>query len=167
MSKKDKHNIKKILRKADLNTPSDLFTDSVMSKVNAIPETNTLSDHKLTAILSKSVLENPGSDFSTKVMARINALETSTYSPLITKKGWTIIIFMFLSLIIYVTFSQPAENTSNSFMAKYTSLTNNFISNFSNTIAFDAQIASILMISVLSLVSLLLIDSYLRLKKVF
>ncbi|MBT8385111.1 MAG: hypothetical protein KJO83_05325 [Bacteroidia bacterium] len=167
MSKKDKHNINKILRKVDLNTPSDLFTDSVMSKVNAIPETNILSDPKLTSILSKNVLENPGSDFSTKVMARINAIGTSTYTPLITKKGWTVLIFMFFGLIIYVTLSQPSENTSNTFITKYTSLTNNFISNFSNTIIFDAQIASILMISVLSLVSLLLIDSYLRLKKVF
>lgn len=167
MSKKDKHNITKILRKADLNTPSDLFTDSVMSKVNAIPETNTLSDPKLTSMLNKSVLEYPESDFTRKVMARINTLETATYTPLITKKGWTLIIFMFLSLIIYVTFSQPAVNNGNTFIAKYTSLINDFISNFSTTISFDAQISSILMISVLSLVSLLLIDSYLRLKKVF
>jgi hypothetical protein len=167
MSKKDKHNINKILRKVDLNTPSNRFTDSVMSKVNAIPETNTLYDPKLTSMLNKSVLENPESDFSTKVMARINALETSTYTPLITKKGWTVLIFMFLSLIIYVTFSQPAENTGNTFIAKYTSLANNFISNFSTTITFDAQISSILMMSVLSLVSLLLIDSFLRVKKVY
>lgn len=167
MSEKDKHNITKILRKVNLNTPSDLFTDSVMSKVNAIPETNTLSDPKLTMMLNKSVLEYPESDFSIKVMDRINAIGTSTYTPLITRKGWTVLIFMFLGLIIYVTLSQPAENTSHTFMAKYTSLTSNFISNFSNTITFDAQIASILMISVLSLVSLLLIDSYLRLKNVF
>lgn len=167
MSKKDKHNITKILRKADLNTPSDLFTDSVMSKVNAIPETNTLSDPKLTSMLNKSVLEYPESDFTRKVMARINALETATYTPLITKKGWTLIIFMFLSLIIYVTFSQPAVNNGNTFIAKYTSLINDFISNFSTTITFDAQISSILMISVLSLVTLILIDSFLRVKKVF
>ena len=128
---------------------------------------NTLNDPKLTSILKKNVLEYPVSDFSSKVMARINALETATYKPLITKKGWTVLIFMFLSVIIYVTFSQPAENTGNTFIAKYTSLTNNFISNFSNTITFDAQISSILMISVLSLVSLLLIDSFLRVKKVF
>lgn len=167
MSKKDKHNITKILRKADLNTPSDHFTDSVMSKVNAIPETNTLSDPKLTSMLNKSVLEYPESDFTRKVMARINALETATYTPLITKKGWTLIIFMFLSLIIYVTFSQPAVNNGNTFIAKYTSLINDFISNFSTTITFDAQISSILMISVLSLVTLILIDSFLRVKKVF
>jgi hypothetical protein len=167
MSEKDKHNITKILRKVDLSSPSDHFTDSVMSKVNAISETITLSDPKLTSMLKKSGLEIPKNDFSTIVMARINALETATYKPLITKKGWTVLILMFLSLIIYITFSQPAENTSNTFITKYTSLANNFISNFSTTITFDAQISSILMISVLSLVSLLLIDSYLRVKKVF
>ncbi|MDH5413467.1 MAG: hypothetical protein OEW87_04960 [Flavobacteriaceae bacterium] len=167
MSKKDKHTIKKILSKVDLNSPSDLFTDSVMLKINDITETNTLHDPKLTSILNKSVLEYPESNFSTKVMARINALGTDTYTPLITKKGWTVLIFMFLSLIIYVAYLQPAENSSNTFIARYTSLTNNFMSNFSATFTFDAQISSILMISVLSLISLLLIDSFLRLKKVF
>ena len=39
MSKKDKHNITKIIKKVDLNSPSNLFTESVMSKVNAISET--------------------------------------------------------------------------------------------------------------------------------
>ena len=167
MTKKDKYNITKIVKKVDLNSPSELFTDSVMSKVNAISEINALNDPHLTLLVTKNILENPTSDFSTRVMARITALETLTYKPLITKKGWTVLILMFISLIIYVVFSQPEENTGNTFISKYTSLTNNFIENFSNTITFDAQISSILMMSVLSLVSLLLIDSFLVIKKVF
>ena len=71
MSKNDEHNIKKLIQSIELDSPSENFTEKVMSNINYAPDDELLNDPSLTSLLKKNGQEAPSVNFVTAVMAQI------------------------------------------------------------------------------------------------
>lgn len=167
MSDKEKHITKKLLESIDLDLPSIDFTDKVMAKVNIVPDEVILKDRVLASLLKKNSLEVTNPDFSTKIMAKVSANFVADYKPIISKKSWNIIFLFFTSFIIYVFFAKPTITQNNSYISKFSMISNNLITDLGNSLMQHIQIPSILIVSILCLSVLLLIDTALRSKKTF
>jgi hypothetical protein len=56
-------------------------------------------------LMRDEILESPSLEFTEKVMEKVYALEASSatdYKPLISKRAWMAIVFVFVSLVVYV-----------------------------------------------------------------
>ncbi len=167
MPDKEKHITKKLLQSIDLDSPSIDFTDKVMAKVNTNPDEVILKDIILTSLLKKNSLEVPRPDFSIEIMAKVSTNPITDYKPIISKKNWNIIFFLFLSFIVYILLSKPTTTQNHSYISKLSMVSNNLIADLGNSLTQNIQIPSILVVSILCLSVLLLLDTALRTKKIF
>ncbi len=71
MSKKEEHNIKKLIQSIELDSPSENFAEKVMSKINYATNDEVLNDPSLTSLLKKNGQEVPSVNFVDEVMAQI------------------------------------------------------------------------------------------------
>ena len=166
MSKKEEHNIKKLIQSIELDTPSKNFTEKVMSKINYGTSDEALKDPVLTSMLKKNVLEVPSVNFTTRVMSQIQSDGITEYKPIISKKIWSVLSLLFVGSVIFVLLSGSTSSNS-SYVSKYSALLEKIVKSFGNAIAESAQIPSILMVSTFCLSTLLLLDYFLSSRSYF
>ena len=141
MQDKEEHNTKKLIQNIDLEKPSIDFTDKVMSNLNTITD-EALKDTELTDNL-------------------IN------YKPIISKKTWSILFFIFGGLTIYALISKPSLTFKNDYFVEYSTFFDKLIIDLNNFLIQSVQVPSILIVSIFCLTLLLLLDSILRAEKGF
>jgi len=167
MANKEKNTTKKLIQKIDLDSPSVKFSDKVMAKVNIISDDETLTDIPLSSLLKKNCLETPNADFTTKIMAKVGVNDIADYKPIISKRGWNVIILFFASFIIYILSSKPATVQKNQYISEFSTIVSKLITNLGNSLTQNFQVPSILVVSIVCLSILLLLDSTLRTKRLF
>ena len=166
MSKKEEHKIKKLIQSIELDTPSKNFTEKVMSKINYATSDEAVKDPVLTSLLKKNVLEVPSVDFAARVMSQIQSDGITEYKPIISKKIWGVLSFLFASSVVFVLFT--GSTSSNSlYVSKYSAVLGKIVKSIGNAIAESAQIPSILMVSTFCLSTLLLLDYFLNSRSFF
>ena len=166
MSKKEEHKIKKLIQSIELDTPSKNFTEKVMSKINYATSDEPVKDPVLTSLLKKNVLEVPSVDFAARVMSQIQSDGITEYKPIISKKIWGVLSFLFASSVVFVLFT--GSTSSNSlYVSKYSAVLGKIVKSIGNAIAESAQIPSILMVSTFCLSTLLLLDYFLNSRSFF
>ena len=166
MQDKEEHNTKKLIQNIDLEKPSFDFTDKVMTNLNAITD-EALKDTELTVLLKKHSLETPKANFSSKVMAKVGVDSIIDYKPIISKKTWSILFFIFGGLTIYALISKPSLTFNNDYFVEYSTFFDKLIIDLNNFLIQSVQVPSILIVSIFCLTLLLLLDSILRTEKGF
>ncbi len=161
MSKKEEHNIKKLIQSIELDSPSENFTEKVMSKINYATDDVVLNDPSLTSLLKKNGQEAPSVNFVAEVMAQIQQEGIIEYKPIISKKIWTVLSLLLVSSVIFVLFTESAPS-SNSYASKYSDVLEKIITSFGSSIVESIQIPSILVVSTFCLSLLLLLDYFLN-----
>ena len=161
MSKNDEHNIKKLIQSIELDSPSENFTEKVMSNINYAPDDELLNDPSLTSLLKKNGQEAPSVNFVTAVMAQIQREGIIEYKPIISKKIWSVLSVLFVSSVVFVLFTE-SPSSSNSYVSKYSDVLEKIITSFGSSIVESIQIPSILVVSIFCLSSLLLLDYFLN-----
>ena len=161
MSKKEEHNIKKLIQSIELDSPSENFTEKLMSKINYVTNDEVLNDPSLTSLLKKNGQETPSVNFVDEVMAQIQLEGTIEYKPIISKKIWSVLSILLVSSFIFVLFTESSPS-SNSYVSKYSDVLDQIITSFGSSIVESIQIPSILVVSIFCLSSLLLLDYFLN-----
>jgi len=161
MSKKEEHKIKKLIQSIELDKPSENFSEKVMSKINYITSDEALKDPTLTSLLRDYGQDFPSVNFADRVMAQVQKDVISEYKPIISKKVWSVIFFLFVSFIAYVIITEPAS-TNNTYISRYSILLEKVIMDFGKVLLESTQIPSILTVSIFCLSTLLLLDYFLR-----
>ena len=161
MSKNDEHNIKKLIQSIELDSPSENFTEKVMSNINYATDDELLNDPSLTSLLKKNGQEAPSVNFVTAVMAQIQREGIIEYKPIISKKIWSVLSVLFVSSVVFVLFTE-SPSSSNSYVSKYSDVLEKIIASFGSSIVESIQIPSILVVSIFCLSSLLLLDYFLN-----
>jgi len=161
MSKNDEHNIKKLIQSIELDSPSENFTEKVMSNINYATDDELLNDPSLTSLLKKNGQEAPSVNFVTAVMAQIQREGIIEYKPIISKKIWSVLSVLFVSSVVFVLFTE-SPSSSNSYVSKYSDVLEKIITSFGSSIVESIQIPSILVVSIFCLSSLLLLDYFLN-----
>ena len=161
MSKKEEHNIKKLIQSIELDSPSENFAEKVMSKISYVTNDELLNDPSLTSLLKKNGQEAPTVNFVDEVMAQIEQERIIEYKPIISKKIWSVLSLLLISSVVFVLFTESPPS-SNSYVSKYSDVLEKIISSFGNSIVESIQIPSILVVSIFCLSSLLLLDYFLN-----
>jgi len=161
MSKKEEHNIKKLIQSIELDSPSENFTEKVMSNINCATDDELLNDPSLTSLLKKNGQEAPSVNFVTEVMAQIQREGIIEYKPIISKKIWSVLILLLVSSVVFVLFTESTPS-NNSYVSKYSDVLEKIITSFGSSIVESIQIPSILVVSTFCLSSLLLLDYFLN-----
>ena len=161
MSKKEEHNIKKLIQSIELDSPSENFTEKLMSKINYVTNDEVLNDPSLTSLLKKNGQETPSVNFVDEVMAQIQREGIIEYKPIISKKIWSVLSILLISSYIFVLFTE-SPSSSNSYVSKYSDVLEQIITSFGSSIVQSIQIPSILVVSIFCLSSLLLLDYFLN-----
>lgn len=161
MSKKEEHNIKKLIQSIELDSPSENFTEKLMSKINYVTNDELLNDPSLTSLLKKNGQEAPSVKFVDGVMAQIQQEGIIEYKPIISKRIWSVLSILLVSSFIFVLFTESSPS-SNSYVSKYSDVLEHIITNFGSSIVESIQIPSILVVSIFCLSSLLLLDYFLN-----
>jgi len=161
MSKKEEHNIKKLIQSIELDSPTENFTEKVMSKINYATDDEVLNDPSLTALLKKNGQEAPSVNFIDEVMAQIQQEGIIEYKPIISKKIWSVLSLLFVSSVVFVLFTESTPS-SNSYVTKYSEVLEKIIRSFDSSVVESIQIPSILVVSTFCLSSLLLLDYFLN-----
>ena len=161
MSKKEEHNIKKLIQSIELDSPSENFTEKVMSNINYATDDELLNDPSLTSLLKKNGQEAPSVNFVTEVMAQIQREGIIEYKPIISKKIWSVLILLLVSSVVFVLFTESTPS-NNSYVSKYSDVLERIITSFGSSIVESIQIPSILVVSTFCLSSLLLLDYFLN-----
>jgi len=166
MSKKEDHKIKKLIQSVDLDAPSENFTAKVMDGLNINLDEVALKDMALTSLLKDNIQETTSVNFTSGVMAQVQKGLVSEYNPIISKKVWVLLFVVFLSFVSFVIYGGQAPSNE-TYMSKYVPIFENIIIDFTNSIVENAQIPSILIMSIFCLSTLLLLDYFLRTKDIF
>ena len=166
MLKKDEHNIKKLIQNIELDSPSENFTEKVMSNINYATDDELLNDPSLTSLLKKNGQEAPSVNFVTEVMAQIQREGIIEYKPIISKKIWSVLILLLVSSVVFVLFTESTPS-NNSYVSKYSDVLERIITSFGSSIVESIQIPSILVVSTFCLSSLLLLDYFLNTREYF
>jgi hypothetical protein len=161
MSKKEEHNIKKLIQSIELDSPSENFTEKLMSKINYVTNDELLNDPSLTSLLKKNGQEAPSVNFVDGVMAQIQQEGIIEYEPIISKRVWSVLSILLVSSFLFVLFTESSPS-SNSYVSKYSDVLEHIITNFGSSIVESIQIPSILVASIFCLSSLLLLDYFLN-----
>jgi hypothetical protein len=76
-------------------------------------ETDKYLDGLTKKVIKGGSIETPSVDFTSSVMYQISELKTSTiaYKPLISKKGWSLVLFIILSLVVFIGFMDDSINS--------------------------------------------------------
>ena len=161
MSKKEEHNIKKLIRSIELDSPSENFTEKLMSKINYATNDEVLNDPSLTSLLKKNGQEAPSVNFVDEVMAQIQQEGIIEYKPIISKRIWSVLSLLLISSVVFVFFTESSPS-SNSYVSKYSDVLEKIIISFGSSIVESIQIPSILVVSTFCLSILLLLDYFLN-----
>ena len=162
MSKKEEHNIKKLIQSIELDSPSENFAEKVMSKINCATDDELLNDPSLTSLLKKNGQEEALSvNFVTEVMAQIQREGIIEYKPIISKKIWSFLTLLLVSSVVFVLFTESTPS-NNSYVSKYSDVLERIITSFGSSIVESIQIPSILVVSIFCLSSLLLLEYFLN-----
>ncbi|MDX5585407.1 MAG: hypothetical protein QNK20_10890 [Aureibaculum sp.] len=161
MSKKEEHNIKKLIQSIELDSPSENFAEKVMSKINYATDDELLNDPSLTSLLKKNGQEAPSVNFVDEVMAQIRQEGIIEYKPIISKKIWSVLSLLFVSSVVFVLLRESTPS-SNSYVTKYSEVLEKIIRSFDSSIVESIQIPSILVVSTFCLSTLLLLDYFLN-----
>ena len=161
MSKKEEHNIKKLIQSIELDSPSENFAEKVMSKINCATDDELLNDPSLTSLLKKNGHEAPSVNFVTEVMAQIQRKGIIEYKPIISKKIWSFLTLLLVSSVVFVLFTESTPS-NNSYVSKYSDVLERIITSFGSSIVESIQIPSILVVSIFCLSSLLLLEYFLN-----
>ena len=161
MSKKEEHNIKKLIQSIELDSPSENFTEKLMSKINYATNDEVLNDPSLTSLLIKNGQEAPSVNFVDEVMAQIQQEGIIEYKPIISKRIWSVLSLLLISSVVFVFFTESSPS-SNSYVSKYSDVLEKIIISFGSSIVESIQIPSILVVSTFCLSILLLLDYFLN-----
>ena len=161
MSKKEEHNIKKLIQSIELDSPSENFTEKLMSKINYSINDELLNDPSLTSLLKKNGQETPSVNFVDEVMAQIQREGIIEYKPIISKKIWSVLSLLFIGSVVFVLFTE-SQPSNNSYVSKYSDVLEKIITSFGSSIVESIQIPSILVVSTFCLSTLLLLDYFLN-----
>jgi hypothetical protein len=87
MENTGEESFKKLIRKAELDTPSLRFTDTIMQQIEAEAVQSMAFEPKLQTLLQRHALEAPSIDFTKTIMAKTVAPK-AVYAPIIPQKAW-------------------------------------------------------------------------------
>lgn len=158
---KEEKNIDRLLRKGlKLEHPKDDFSDSIMSKIEAM---DVMEEKALKSLLKRNVLESPSLNFTSRVMTQMeNASQAIVDKPVIGKRAWLFISVSITSIFIFALFSGSSEHQGYSWidgaLQSVTSL-------MDNSITFEVpslMTSPIFALSVFALSSLFFLDYFLR-----
>ena len=158
--KEDKNLDKFIKQNIDIDKPSFDFSKEVMQHIL----TSDLNKEKaLTNLLKKHTLENPNVDFTSNIISVINQYsKESNYTPVIGKKVWILIISFIVILMGYTISKLDVTQTYSTWLDKY-------IPSFNVDISFNLPLiltSPLFPLSIFALSSLLLLDYFIRNRKV-
>ncbi|WP_428664018.1 hypothetical protein [Runella sp.] len=103
MENTGEESFKKLIRKAELDTPSLRFTEKIMQQIEAEAAQSMAFEPKLQTLLQRHALETPSIDFTKTIMAKTAASKT-VYAPIIPQKAWyyaAAIVTSLIGLIAY------------------------------------------------------------------
>ena len=139
------------------NVPEQ-FTDQIMQRVY---QSESIKEKALRSVVQKYTIEKPSKNFSVKVMNKIHqSLYKSAYQPVISKKGWLIILIINVSVLIFTFLSSESNGNIK--------LVDKFISGLDFVLVFHVPkiiTSSIFALSIFALCSLLFLDYFIRNKK--
>ena len=148
-----------LLRRFELKTPPQEFTDEVMKEIKAMADDKAYSGSRLKTILKRNVSVEAPSNFTYKVLNSIREQPHNLYPPIISKRVWGLImVFVVVCLIVAVVNERAGETSTDPYF--YISVAE-YLRNF--TLRFIEPLYYLGVIGV-SAVLLLVIDYFLRRK---
>lgn len=156
MANKKSNDLKNLIQKTELDTPSLNFTDLVMKEVEV---QEPIINPVLKTLLKRNGLENPSIDFTHSIITQIEAYDLhTTYKPIISQKVWLIIISAIVFFVSYFYFSEQASKSPSGLTPYFIS-----IGNALNTILTSVNsVPSVYLITSISIGALLVMDYLLR-----
>lgn len=111
MADKRNDKLKLLLRRFQLQTPPDGFTEEVMKEIEFIADDKVYADSRLVELLQKNVSAEPSAGFTFKVINKVAQQSQGSYPPIISKKVWiAIVVFVSLCLMVSV-INEPAGSS--------------------------------------------------------
>jgi len=162
-NKKDKH-IKNIISKVGIDKAPADFTNKVMQDVFVSTNEEALKDKTLASLLERTIIEKPSDTFLSDIMAQVETKKKVEFQPLISKKGWSVILSLFTIFVLYLIFNDGTEESASVLnnISPYLEASKNLFSNLFK----GFYISPLLAISIFSLTILLFLDGTIK-RRVF
>lgn len=112
MEEEKENKLQELLKKADLDAPSPLFTDKLMLKIDAEAALSEAKEPVLRALLQQHGLETTAPDFTKNVLTQIAAPKT-VFKPIIPTYVWYMVATFVGALLVFGLFF-PQKNSSGS-----------------------------------------------------
>lgn len=112
MEEEKENKLQELLKKADLDAPSPLFTDKLMLKIDAEAALSEAKEPVLRALLRQHGLETTAPDFTKNVLTQIAPPKT-VFKPIIPTYVWYMVATFVGALLVFGLFF-PQKNSSGS-----------------------------------------------------
>ena len=110
MEEEKENKLRELLKKADLEAPSPLFTDKLMLKIEAEAVLSEAKEPALRALLQRYGLEKTAPDFTKDVLKQIAPPKT-VFAPIIPNYVWYMVATFLGALLVFGLFF-PQKNSS-------------------------------------------------------
>ena len=150
--------LRSLLRKFELQSPPDDFTEEVMRDIDAMAGDKVYTNQKLKAVLSKNLTATPSTGFTYSVLNRVRHQGHSQdhYPPIISKKAWaSIVAFVTVCIITSLGVNGEGGQVTELFLTPIGNYLSTFTANLLEPLFYLGMI-------VLSVGLLLLIDYFFR-----
>ena len=112
MEDEKENKLQELLKKADLDAPSPLFTDQLMLKIEAEAALSEAKEPALRALLQQHGLETTAPDFTKSILTQIAPPKT-VFKPIIPTYVWYMVATFVGALLVFGLFF-PQKNSSGS-----------------------------------------------------
>jgi hypothetical protein len=152
MANRKADQLKKLIQKVELDTPSLNFTDLVMEEVAA---QEPVVNPALKVLLKRNGMEHPSLDFTQGILTQLEARDLrKSHQPIIPQRAWLIINCVIVSLVVYLGFSEQSSNSTDGLTPYLISM-----GNLLNTVFTSIEsLPSLYLITFISASALLVID---------
>lgn len=148
--------LRSLLRKFELQSPSDDFTEEVIKEINAMAGDTVYTNKRLKATLSKNVTAMPSTGFTYSVLNQVSHQSHANFPPVISKKVWaSVIAFVVFCLIVSLSVKEEGRQVSELFLIPLGNYVTTLTSNLREPLFYLGVI-------VLSVSLLLLIDYFFK-----
>lgn len=110
MEEEKENKLQELLKKADLDTPSPLFTDQLMLKIDAEAALSEAKEPALRRLLQQHSLEKTPPDFTKNILTQIAPPKT-VFKPIIPTFVWYMVATFVGTLLVFGLFF-PQKNSS-------------------------------------------------------
>jgi hypothetical protein len=155
-------NIDKIIKQnLKIEETSSGFSDNVMEQIY---DTDLKKEKALSSLLQRHIIEETTIDFTSKVLASIEQKsKVAIYQPVISKKVWFIITSVIAFVLVYTLLNEDAETTQNIYLESFLSKVTGLFTTEYPTLSISPLFA----LSIFALSSLLILDHFLRNRRLF